>query len=100
MQQFSLGLPETLSPDEMAATIDHCLAGAGLTVTMRDTLRGYPGCTHWHVKRGRERGVLEVTLWPAGRRLWLSVHQNRNAPWIDAALPALRDELVTALMLK
>lgn len=42
--------------------IDDALAESGLTVTLRDTLKKYPGCRHWHAKSGRLPGTLEVTF--------------------------------------
>jgi hypothetical protein len=44
---------------------------------------------HWHYKRGRQRGTLEITLWPLGRRAWFAVHANRGAAWIDDAITAI-----------
>ena len=44
-----------------------------------------------------ERGTLEVTLWPARRRLWMSVHANRGAEWVEGALRHLADALPGAL---
>lgn len=72
-------------------------ASLSLTITLRGTLRSFPGSTHWHLKRGNERGVLEVTLWPAGRRLWITVQSGRTGLWTEAAAAALRDTLIRAL---
>jgi hypothetical protein len=60
---------------------------------MKGTLASFPGCTHWHLKRNRERGVLEITLWPAQSRLWLSVQDGRKGAWIDAAVDKLLADL-------
>ena len=57
------------------------------------TLAKYPGCTHWHLKRGMEQGTLEVTLWPSEGRLWASVQAGRAGEWIDQAVR----ELIAAL---
>jgi hypothetical protein len=35
---------------------DWCVS-AGLRLTLKGTLAKYPGCIHWHFKRGRERGT-------------------------------------------
>src|SRR5687768_17700711 len=67
--------PLQLHPiDESAiARIDAALAAHGLLVTMKGTLKSYPGCTHWHCKSGNEKGTLEITLWPAQKRAWFKV---------------------------
>jgi len=68
-----------------AHRIEAAFAAAGLRVTLRGTLRSYPGSIHWHLKRGRDAGTLEVTFWPRQRRLWLTIHEGRGAPWMDEA---------------
>jgi dihydroxyacetone kinase-like protein len=37
---------------------------ANLRVTLKGTLKKYPGCIHWHLKREGERGTLEMTWSP------------------------------------
>jgi len=48
---------------------------------------------HWHYKREKQKGTLELTLFPAHRRLWAKVAEGRKAPWIDLELPPLRREV-------
>ena len=73
--------------------IEAAVGRVGLVVSMKGTLAKFPGCTHWHLKRGTEHGVLEVTIWPAQNRLWLSVQERRKGPWIDGAVKKLLTEL-------
>jgi hypothetical protein len=86
-----------VSPDDVEAAIEACIAQAGLHITMKGTLATYPSSIHWHLKQGNERGVLELTWWPEQRRLWLSVHRNRTAPWITAAQSQLKQALEATL---
>ncbi len=79
----------TLTTTDVVDRIDGCIAAAKLTTTLKDTLVTYPGSVHWHLKRGRASGVLEITYWPQRQRVWLSVHRNRRAPWIDEVEPVL-----------
>ena len=97
MVQQEISLPPIPSPDRVIAAVNGCLAKSELTVSLRDTLRTFPGSTHWHAKRAGQRGVLEITFWPAESRLWLSVHRHRAAPWIETCLPALRTCIETAV---
>lgn len=69
------------SPDAIERVVEHAAAEHGLTATLKGVLASYPDSVHWHWKRGKERGVLEVTLWASGRRLWLSVHSGRTGSW-------------------
>jgi hypothetical protein len=101
----ALGSPGSLSDDrgmveielaiapvtdaEVEEVIERCCAAAGLRTQLKGTLAAYPGSVHWHFKRGREPGTLEVTWWPRERRAWISVHANRGAPWVEELLPEL-----------
>lgn len=88
MRDIDVPLPRGTDA-EIIEQFDDVVAQSGLTVTLRDSLRKYPGCVHWHLKKGREPGTLELTLWPDERRAWFSVHRGRAAPWIDAELERL-----------
>ncbi|HLV98591.1 MAG TPA: hypothetical protein VKT82_07940 [Ktedonobacterales bacterium] len=69
------------------------MVSSGLKMRMRGTLHTYPGSLHWHFEKPGERGTLEVTLWPARQRLWLSVQAGRRARWIEDALPHIKAQL-------
>jgi hypothetical protein len=90
-------LPKRMDWTRCAQRIERAIEAAGLRVTMQCELRAYPGCTHWHLKRGREAGTLEVTMWPAGSRVWCSVQAGRRAAWIDDVLTSLIWALEAAL---
>jgi len=79
-------IPINVDPLPTAAQVDAAAQRLGLLVTMKASLTKYPGCTHWHLKRGLERGTLELTLWPREKRLWASVQDGRTADWIDQAV--------------
>ena len=44
---------------------------------MKGTLASFPNCVHWHWKRGKERGTLEITWWGKQDRLWFKVAAGR-----------------------
>ena len=69
--------------------IDDAIAECGLRITLRGSLAKFPGCVHWHVKRAREAGTLEITSWPEQRRAWLTIQDGRKADWIDAMVPTI-----------
>jgi hypothetical protein len=71
---------------DVKRAIEEVAAELGLVATMRSTLAQYPGCTHWHFKRGKDRGVLEATYWPSENRAWLSYRAGRDAEWIPDAI--------------
>jgi hypothetical protein len=90
MNVIEVSIPEDSSVAGAKQVIERGCAEMGLQVTLKGTLSKYPGCIHWHLKQGQERGTLEITLWPEQRRLWLSVQNGRKGEWIDAAAERLK----------
>jgi hypothetical protein len=76
--------------EQLVALIEEAAENNGLQIRMRGTLRTYPGSQHWHFQKPGERGTLEVTLWPAGNRVWFSVQAGRRAVWIAEILPLMK----------
>jgi len=89
MCDLEIPLPRDVSAGFIEGVFDDAIARSGLKVTLRDSLRKFPGCVHWHLKRGREPGTLELTLWPRQHRAWFSVHSGRAAPWVDDEMKRL-----------
>lgn len=93
MNDTPIPLPTHCDAAQVERSIDAALDETGLRVTLKNTLRQFPGCVHWHVKRDREAGTLEVTFWPAAGRAWFNVHRNREAAWIAPAITAVQQAL-------
>lgn len=95
MTETEIDLPVTLDADAVVTAVENVGANEALHVTMKNTLKKYPGCIHWHFKKREERGILEVTWWPDSEgtkssRLWLSAHNNRQADWMLELIPRLK----------
>ena len=97
MRVIEVGLPAAARLEPIPAQVEAVMARAGLRQTLRGRQASYPGSVHWHYHRGRERGTLELTFWPAQRRLWLKVGARRGAAWIDELLPRIQADLEQAL---
>jgi hypothetical protein len=83
MQTFELHLDGARwDTDLFSHAIERTLLDCGLRSTLKGTLRAFPGCVHWHFKKGRASGTLELTMWPAEKRIWFSVQRGRRAAWI------------------
>ena len=93
MQNIEIELPPRANLSKMEKTIDATLAGVGLQVPLRGTLKKFPGCTHWHAKNPGRSGTLELTLWPQQRRAWITIQSGRAAEWITEKLPEIQDAL-------
>jgi hypothetical protein len=97
VKDFPIKVPATADFSHVGGAVERCCKDLGLTKTMRDTLGKYPGCVHWHYKKPKESGTLEITSWPSQRRLWITVQAGRRAPWIDEAVPELSRMLRSAI---
>jgi hypothetical protein len=96
-EEIVIHVPERITSDKIVWAIDKVILDLGLVVSMRGALKSFPGSTHWHVKRGRERGTLEATWWPQRRKLWIKVQARRTAPWIDEIAPRFKKEVESCL---
>ena len=95
MQEIEIPIPAGSDIALIESTIDHAILHAGLHVTLRSTLNKYRGCIHWHLKKGKKRGTLELTLLPKEERAWFSIHQNRKGDWIDETVSTLMSHFQT-----
>lgn len=82
-----------ISLSDAARSIEECALAEELRVTLRETLPQYPGSLHWHWKRGREAGILEITLLNRERRITLAVEANRAGTWTTETLQRMSDTL-------
>jgi len=97
MREIEIPLPAGVDVESIEGTLVEACEQMGLRVRMRSTLAAYRGSLHWHLKRGNERGILEVTFVPEPTRLWLAVHANREGTWTDEAVTHLPTLLRQAL---
>jgi hypothetical protein len=88
MPGFARGLAE--------AVVDWA-AGAGLELRAMGALGKYAGSQHWHLKRPRRSGTIELTLIPAESRGWFSMRPKRACNWTIQEVQALRDTFIIAV---
>ncbi len=101
MTEIDLAIPEHTTGERAAALVIQAARDLDLNIALTSTLASYPGSTHWHFKMPGQKGVLELTWWPAKHRLWFKIAQNRNAEWIEPAiikLKATHDEPVSSIL--
>ena len=67
--------------DEVIKQIERTVQVFGLTVANKTTLSTKKGSVHYHLKKGKQAGVLEVTYWPSMKKLWVEIHKNRKTDW-------------------
>src|SRR5689334_9970293 len=93
MREIEVQFDSLWSVDDLVASIERAIQKLDLRIAMRATVRSYPGCVHWHIRRSSGSGTLELTVWPARQRIWFKVQSARDAPWIESALEKLKQAI-------
>lgn len=73
-----------LTLDEMESVLAVAAAGFDLEISHVTVLgrKRYPGNRHWHLKQlDGTTGCLDVTYWPAGALMWISMRDYEPA-WV------------------
>ena len=84
-----------LSLDDMESVLLEVVMSLGLYFSRITILgaRRYPGNRHWHMKQDpRKTGCLDVTYWPSGPLMWISM-RHYEPEWVHEAGRRLRSEL-------
>ena len=97
MIEVELQIPGRVNTNTLVQVVEQVCLAHGLTQTLRGTLARYPGCVHWHFKKGRQKGILEITWWESENRLWFKVAGNRTGDWIEESTPFLKEEIEKSL---
>jgi len=93
MIEVQLQIPDSVNLEPLVRVVEHTCIAHGLTCTLKGTLASYPGCVHWHFKKGIQKGILEITWWETESRLWFKVAHNRRGEWIEASIPLLKEQI-------
>lgn len=97
MLRYDLPGVGTCSEQTVSDAVYHCARELSLVVAQTTMLATYPGSTHWHLRAKAPTGVVEVTHFPRGGRLWVSCHDNRRAAWTAPAALELARRLAAEL---
>ena len=93
MIEVELLIPADARSEAVVKVIEQVCFANELTCALRGTLASYPGCVHWHYKKDRQKGTLEITWWDVEKRLWFKVAKGRTGEWIEDTLPKLKEEI-------
>ncbi len=96
MIEVEIQIPSAVKPQVVIRQVEQVCADNDLTLTLKGTLAGYPGCVHWHFKKHKQAGTLEVTWWKNEHRLWFKVADHRKGTWIEEELPILKKKIEQA----
>jgi hypothetical protein len=98
MREIEVAVAADARLDGAEVVIEAACAAEGLRLTLKGTLKAYPGCVHWHYKLGKEAGTLEITLWAAKRRIWFKVNAGRHGGWIEGMIERLKMKIEVILI--
>src|ERR1700723_1168007 len=97
MREIEFAVPHNADLTQAIKSIETICAQHELILAMKGSLAAYPGCIHWHDKREKQKGTLELTLFARDRCVWAKVQDGRKAPGIERDLPALQWAIERAL---
>jgi len=98
-RNIEIELAEVISLDEMEVVLTEVATELGLYVSHTTVLGRvkYPGNRHWHLKRTPDTpGCLDLTYWPQGELLWISIRNNEPG-WVHDSGQRLEPALEAAL---
>ena len=97
MIEVELQIPVSAKSNSVVKIVEQVSNANGLTQVLKGTLASYPGSVHWHFKKNKEKGTLEITWWKIESRLWFKVAKGRMGEWVDEILPKLKRQIEISL---
>jgi|SRR5687767_5378768 len=93
MIEVELQIADSVNTDTLVKVVEQICIANRLTCILKGTLASYPGSIHWHFKKDRQKGILEITWWETEGRLWFKVAGNRTGHWIEDSIPVLKEQI-------
>lgn len=100
MIEVDVQVPSNVKTEELIRLVGQVCTQHDLVCSLKGTLTSYPGCVHWHFKKERKTGTLEITWWEKKGRLWFKVGAHRRAAWIEETIPHLKKQMEAAFSKK
>ncbi len=97
MIEAELQIPANASSEIVIEVVEETCITNNLTCALKGTLASYPGCVHWHYRKDKQKGTLEITWWEVENRLWFKVAKGRTGEWINKLLPELKEQIEVSL---
>jgi hypothetical protein len=97
MVELDIETPKNINTNTLIDAIERVCHVHDLTCTLKGTLTKYPDSVHWHFKKGKQKGTLEITWWENKNRLWFKVADGRTGTWIKESMSKIKEEIQKAL---
>lgn len=92
MKEIELKAVLTMDVSHLETVVANAASKYGLVPSLKSSLAKYPGCVHWHFRREREKGTLEITFWPE-HRFWFKMQAGRTGNWMKEIVPQIKTEI-------
>ncbi len=69
----------------------------GLVIKQNTTLRSKKGSVHCHLGHVKHPGIIEVTVWPRRKEVWVDMHNNRRSNWNEMLMEPVSEWLARRL---
>ena len=86
-------LPPLSDHSQVTDLIETICRDLELTCSLKETLKSYPGCVHWHYRKEKFSGTLELIWFATKPRLWAKIHPKRQAAWMTTTLPLIKQRI-------
>jgi hypothetical protein len=96
MIEVEIQIPPAIQSNAVVRNVEQVCLDNDLTLMLKGKLAKYPGCVHWHFKKHKQAGTLEITWWENEHRLWFKIAEHRKGTWIEEDLPALKKKIERA----
>jgi hypothetical protein len=93
MIEVNIEVPEDVETVILTESVENVCLSHDLHCTLKGTLTSYPNSVHWHFKKAKQKGTLEITWWESKNRLWFKVTDGRQAKWIEESMLQIKEEL-------
>jgi hypothetical protein len=93
MIELNIEIPKDVNAVVLIDTVERVCLAHHLNCTLKGTLVRYQGSVHWHFKKGKLKGTLEITWWESKNRLWFKVADRRTGQWIEENMPQIKEEI-------
>ena len=97
MIEVEFQTPADARSDGVVRIVEQVCIDHGLRCSLKGTLAGYPGCIHWHYRKVRQKGTLEITWWERENRLWFKVAKGREGAWMEESIAELKEQIENSL---
>ena len=98
MIEVELQIPADARSDTVVKVVEQVCTANNLICVLKGTLASYPDSIHWHFRKHKQKGTLEISWWESENRLWFKVTKGREGEWIEESIVELKKQIESSLL--